>query len=148
MKLRDLTAITLFIGATICMTPQARLFAEEPEAREAKFTEPKPGTPQRKAIMDAMRIPVSEHVGKAVTFTGQVRMIGNWACFQGNVKPTDGEVPEDEDIAADLDLDFFALLQKDAEGVWQVKHWGFSGDIGVSEAAREKFPKAPQGLFD
>ncbi len=148
MKFCRLTAITLFIAATIGMTPHTRLVAEEPEARETSFTEPKPGTPERKAIMDAMRTPVSKHVGMAVTFTGEVRMIGNWACFLGDAAPTDGKVPKDEDIAADLELDFFALLQKNAEGVWRVKHWGFSGDTGVSEAAREKFPKAPRGLFD
>lgn len=148
MKLRHLPSIVIFIGVAIGASPQARLFAEEPAAKNAAFTEPKPGTPERKAIMDAMRVPVSKHVGKAVTFTGNVRVSGNWARFQGNVAPTDGKAPKDENVAAELDLDFFALLRKDAEGVWRVKHWGFAGDIGVSETAREKFPNAPQALFE
>ena len=47
----------------------------------------------------------------------------------------------------DLELDFFALLKKDGEGNWGVVHWGFAGDIGVSEEAKEKFPEAPWVLF-
>ncbi|MCU0749286.1 MAG: hypothetical protein MUF13_07045 [Akkermansiaceae bacterium] len=148
MKLRKLPIITLFIGAVLGMGPHDRAHAEGADAPQAEVTEPKPGTPERKAIMDAMRVPVSKHVGKSVTFTGEVRVKGDWACFRGNVAPTDGKVPEDEDIAADLELDFFALLEKDGDGKWQVKHWGFSGDISVSEEAREKFPEAPEELFE
>jgi hypothetical protein len=116
--------------------------------KRVEVTEPKPGTPERKAIMDAMREPVSEHVGKGVIFTGSVRASGAWARFQGNVKTADGEAPKNEDAAADLELDFFALLRKDADGVWEVQKWGFAGDIGVREEAREKFPKAPWVLFE
>lgn len=111
-------------------------------------SEPKVGTPERKAIMDAMRGPVAAHMGKKITFTGDVQVSGNWARFQGNVAPADGQPPKDEDRAFDLELDFYALLKKDPEGAWQVLHWGFAGDIGVSEAAREKYPKAPWVLFE
>ena len=111
-------------------------------------TQPQAGTPERKAIMDAMRGPVSAHIGKKITFTGDVLVSGNWARFQGNVAPDDGQSPKDEDRAFELELDFYALLKKDPEGAWQVLHWGFAGDIGVSEAAREKYPKAPWVLFE
>jgi hypothetical protein len=40
------------------------------------------------------------------------------------------------------------LLKKDPEGAWQVLHWGFAGDIGVHEEAREKYAKAPWVLFE
>jgi len=110
--------------------------------------EPKPGTPERKAIMDAMRAPVSERIGKAVTFTGSVRANGSWARFQGNVATTDGKRPTKQDAAELLELDFFALLQLGKDGEWKVQHWGFAGDIGVRDEAREKFPKAPWVLFE
>jgi len=110
--------------------------------------EPKIGSPERKAIMDAMRAPVSAEIGKAVTFTGNVRATGGWARFQGNVAPADGRKPANEDAAFSLELDFYALLKQDKEGTWKVLHSGFAGDIGVREEAREKYPKAPWVLFE
>lgn len=109
--------------------------------------EPKAGTPERKAIMDAMRAPVSAEVGGDVVFTGTVRVSGSWARFNGHVDPVGGK-PKNEDIAAEMELDFFALLQKDGKGGWKVLHKGFAGDIGVMEEAKEKFPKAPWVLFE
>lgn len=110
--------------------------------------EPAAGSAERKAIMDAMRGPLTEQVGKAVVFTGDVLVSGSWARFRGNVATKDGSKPSKEDVAMELDLDFFALLRKSGDGSWQVVHHGFAGDIGVSEAAREKFPKAPWMLFE
>lgn len=110
-------------------------------------TTPAPGTPERKAIMDAMRGPVAAHVGKAVEFTGDLITHEGWARFSGNVAPTDGKAPENENAAFQLELDFFALLKKDYEGNWQVMSWGFSGDIGARMEAAEKFPEAPWPLL-
>ena len=110
--------------------------------------EPKAGTPERKAIMDAMREPVSERIGKPVIFTGNVRATGSWARFQGNAATTDGKKPTKTDAAELLELDFFALLKRDADGAWKIQHWGFAGDIGVRDEAREKFPAAPWVLFE
>ncbi|WP_395746367.1 hypothetical protein [Prosthecobacter sp.] len=109
--------------------------------------EPKAGTPERKAIMDAMRVPVSAEVGQEVVFTGTVRVSGAWARFSGHVDPANGKA-KNEDVSAALELDFSALLQKDAKGAWKVLHKGFAGDIGVMEEAKEKYPKAPWVLFE
>ena len=109
--------------------------------------EPKAGTPERKAIMDAMRVPVSAEVGQDVVFTGTVRISGLWARFSGHVDPAGGK-PKNEDVAAALELDFSALLQKDGKGAWSVLHKGFAGDISVTEEAKEKYPKAPWVLFE
>ena len=118
------------------------------ELKKVPVSEPRPGTPERKAVMDAMRAPVSAHVGQAVTFTGSIKTSGSWASFSGNVTTSDGRPPQNADAATDLELDFMALLSKDSKGVWKVLHWGFAGDISVGEAAREKFPKAPWVLFE
>lgn len=109
--------------------------------------EAKAGTPERKAIMDAMRVPVSAEVGREVVFTGTVRISGSWARFNGHVD-TKGGKPKNEDIALEMELDFFALLQKDGKGAWKVLHKGFAGDIGVVEAAKENYPKAPWVMFE
>lgn len=109
---------------------------------------PKPGTPERKAIMDAMRGPVSKFAGKEVQFTGDVRMYGGWARFSGKVDAKDGKPPANEDAAAEMELDFTAFLQKTEAGTWKTMHWGFAGDISVIEDAREKCADAPWVMFD
>ncbi len=127
--------------------PNKVVFKEKNALTRIPVAEPKAGTPERKAIMDAMRAPVSAEVGQEVAFTGAVRISGSWAHFSGHVDPAGGK-PKNDNVAADLELDFSALLQKDAKGNWQVLHKGFAGDISVTEEAKEKFPKAPWVLFE
>jgi hypothetical protein len=132
--------------------PQPLLATQDPSQPSlvsdgGKVTEPKIGSPERKAIMDAMRPEIMAHVGAPVLFTGDVRVCGEWARFQGNVTTKDGKRPKNEEAAADLELDFFALLCKDSAGAWQLLHHGFAGDISVGEEAQAKFPDAPSALF-
>lgn len=108
---------------------------------------PKPGTEERKAIMDSMRGPVSAYAGGRVQFTGEVTIAGNWARFSGSAARADGKKPSNPDVASEMDLDFFALLKKDTQAGWQTLHWGFAGDIGVMEEASKKFPQAPWVLL-
>ncbi len=115
--------------------------------KRIKVEEPQPGSPVRKEIMEAMRGPVSAYIGKAVEFTGEVAAHQGWALFSGNVAPEDGKAPSDPDAQFSLELDFAALLKKDPEGHWQMLDWGFSGDIGVREGFREKFPSVPWVLL-
>jgi len=119
----------------------------EKKLKRITVASPAPGTPERKAIMDAMRGPVAAHAGKAVEFTGDLRAHAGWARFSGNVATKDGTAPENENAAFQLELDLFALLKKDFEGKWQVMSWGFSGDIGARMEAAEKFPDAPWTLL-
>jgi hypothetical protein len=155
-QLLKLDGDKLYIGdGELIEGKDGRLKLKEPKKvtftkalNKVPVAEPKVGTPERKAIMDAMRGPVSAEIGKPITFTGDVRISGHWARFTGNVATKDGIAPKDEDEAFQLELDFFALLKKDPEGVWQVLESGFAGDIGVREAARERFTKAPWVLFE
>lgn len=116
--------------------------------KQVTVSEPKPGTPERKAIMDAMREPVSDYAGKPVIFKGQIRAKGSWARFVGSVATADGKKVANEGIAADMELDFAAFLKKDADGQWTVLNWGFAGDTSVLEEAKENNPKAPWPLFE
>jgi methionine-rich copper-binding protein CopC len=111
----------------------------------AEVYEPKPGSAERKAIMDALRLPVSIYVGTPVTFTGNVEVSGNWAKFTGGAAPTDGKAPK-TDKADEMELDLFALLRKQ-DGAWKVLSWAFSGDISAYQDALQKFPKAPKDLM-
>lgn len=154
-QLLKLTDNSLFIGeGELVEGRQGRLELKNPsqvvfkkELKKVAFTEPKPGTPERKAIMDAMRAPVSAFAGKPVIFTGNVRVSGTWARFSGGVATADGKPATKPDVADEMQLDFFALLRQDAKVGWQVLKWGFAGDIGLAEEAREKYPKAPWILF-
>lgn len=110
--------------------------------------EPLPGTPERKALMDGMRAPVSKHVGKPVKFTGTVRVCKNWARFSGDVATQDGKPPAREEVAEEMELDFVAYLKKAKDGSWVPVHWGFTGDVGIMEEAREKCPGASWVLFE
>ena len=121
------------------------LFASITSLAHAEVYEPKPGTPERKAIMDALRLPVSIYVGKPVTFTGTVEVSGNWAKFTGGAAATDGKPPTNGK-ADEMELDLFALLRKQG-GEWKVLSWAFSGDISAYEDARAKFPQAPKDLM-
>ena len=67
------------------------LFAILTSFAQAEVYEPKPGSAERTAIMDAMRGPVSKHAGTKVKFTGAVKVSGQWARFQGNVASADGK---------------------------------------------------------
>jgi len=117
--------------------------------QQVTVTEPKAGTPERKAIMDAMRGPVTKHAGQPVVFTGQVMVQGNWARFQGRVTTASGKKPENEKVATDLGRDFFALLKrKKAAAKWKPVYWGFARNLRAREEARAKFPKAPWVLFE
>lgn len=113
-----------------------------------EVSEPKAGTAERKAIMDSMRVEVSEYAGEAVTFTGKIRVIGQWARFTGSVAATDGSPPETDGIAAAMELDFAAFLFKDENGKWRTLHWGFAGDTSVLTGAQEEYPQAPWPLFE
>jgi hypothetical protein len=115
--------------------------------KKIPVTEPKAGTPERKAIMDAMRGPVVKQAGSPVLFSGNVRVSGSWARFQGNVKTADGKRPKNADFSDLMELDFFSLLKKNDDGAWEVLHQGFAGDIGLQEGARENTPEAPWVLF-
>ena len=112
-------------------------------ARAAEVREPKIGSPERKAIMEIMRAPVSKGVGKRVTFTGSLKICGDWATFDGDAKPTDGVMPKSSEH--DLTLDFFALLRLENRK-WKVLLWGFAGDIGLLDGARRKYPQVPKEL--
>jgi len=110
-------------------------------------SEPKVGTPERKAIMDAMRGPVAAHVGKKITFTGDVQVSGNWARFRGDVPQPMAEPPRTRTAPLTWNWTFMRCSRR-TRGCLASAGWGFAGDIGVSEAAREKYPKAPWVLFE
>ncbi len=107
--------------------------------------EAKPGSSERKAIMETMRGPVSKRIGKRVVFTGDVKISGAWATFSGDAEPADGIPPKGEAAEA-LSLDLCAVLRLE-KGKWKLIVWDFAGDIGVWDHARMKYPAIPKELI-
>lgn len=108
-------------------------------------TEAKPGSAERKSIMDTMRGPVSKYARKEVIFTGDVRIAGDWAKFTGHVGAKDGK-PFAKEVVDELEMDFLAILKK-VNGKWTMEYHGWSGDIGTVVEARAKLPGVPESLL-
>jgi hypothetical protein len=112
-------------------------------ALAGEITTPKIGSPERKAIMDALRTPVEKKLKKKVIFrVGTLRVADGWAFLQGNALRPDGTELGDEDLWGELT----AVLRKQ-DGKWTVAHWGLATDTGVMDEAKKKFPAMPKGLM-
>jgi hypothetical protein len=121
---------------------EPEIVVEKPE--KSKVTQPKIGSPERKAIMDAMRGPVSKYAKTEIIFTGTAEIYEDWAKLTGSIKPKKGKFADD--VIDEMEMDFLAILQK-VDGNWKTLYFGWSGDIGATMEAREKCPNAPEALL-
>lgn len=121
----------------------ACLILAGPALATPPYYTPKPGSDERKAIMDALRVPVKKQLKKDVIFkVGSLRVKDGWALIQGNATRPDGTELGDEDLWGE----FAALLRKKGDK-WTVLHWGLATDTGVLDFARAHFPDAPKEIF-
>jgi hypothetical protein len=122
-------------------------------AAQKKPTTPKPGSPERKAIMDALRVPVEKDLKQKVLFkVDTLRVLNGWAFLGGmplqkNGKNIDYRKTKYRDaLEADaFDDSIYALLKKGAKG-WSVKAFV----IGPTDVAWEGWDKefgAPRAIF-
>ena len=105
--------------------------------------EPKPGSAERKAIMDALRKPISKTLKRKVIFKVHHLKVSNgwaWAIVTA-LKPDGSELGED-----DLWGSAQGLLRK-RNGKWQALVAGMATDISVMEDAKKKYPQAPRSIF-
>ncbi len=91
------------------------------------FTTPARGTPERSAIMDAARIPVSADIGQSVIFVvDRLRSNGLWAYLQATPHQPDGaplnwsQTNFAEDWQGDMMSDVVMVLLNNSGGTWQV----------------------------
>jgi hypothetical protein len=102
---------------------------------------PKPGSHERKAILDALRVPVERVARQKVVFHGvSIKVEKGWAFVHAISMDKAGKK------AVLGDLDTAGLLRKQ-NGRWKVLHWGVAGDIGVVCEAAKKYPQAPKAIF-
>lgn len=120
--------------------------AREPERNKAGIFSAKPGSPERKEILEAIRPRIEKELGEPVIFRVDFVHVGKeWALFQGRARKAD-----DSQFSYDTNIDYVTVLLKNSEGTWQIIHRdmlrGPTGYFGFDDL-QKKFPKAPALLF-
>lgn len=114
---------------------------------------PEKGSPERKAILDALRVPVERDLKQKIVFVADnFNVQGSWAFVGGTPQSPDGGPPnfagtkyaEAEDEGA-FDNNFFALLRK-VSGKWRVTTYAI-GCTDVCYADWWRRYRAPKAIF-
>ena len=137
---RFIFLILLITAATVCASGQT---AHTPVA----------GSPERNAILDALRIPVERDLKQKVTFVvDNFKVQGSWAFVSGTPKGNGGKDPDysktkyaDAVDSGAFDNNFFALLKKTA-GKWKVTTYAI-GCTDVCYVDWWRRYRAPKAIF-
>ena len=119
---------------------------------QAVYT-PEKGSTERKAILDALRIPVERKLKQKIVFNAEhFNVMGNWAFLGGDPQSPGGGRPDyrgtpfQKAIDADMfDNNFFAILKK-AGGKWKLVTYSI-GCTDVCYADWWRRYKAPKAIF-
>jgi hypothetical protein len=115
---------------------------------------PEKGSPERKAILDALRVPVERAMKQKIVFVADKFSVqGTWAFVGGSMQTPSGDQPdltgtEFAEAAKEgfYDSNFFGLLRKTG-GKWRViKHAIGCTDVCYAEWWKEA--RAPKAIFD
>lgn len=115
--------------------------------------EPEKGSPERKAILDALRIPVERDLKQKIVFVADnFKVQGTWAFVGGSPQSANGEAPDysrtkyaDAYESGAFDNNFFALLRK-TSGRWKVTTYAI-GCTDVCYADWWRRYRAPKAIF-
>jgi hypothetical protein len=129
------------------------IFASALSAEAQTAYEPVKGSPERKAILDALRVPVERDLKQKVVFVADdFRVQGNWAFVGGRPQAVNGEAPDysrtqyaDQVDSGAFDNNLFALLKKTA-GKWKVTTYAI-GCTDVCYADWWSRYRAPKAIF-
>lgn len=114
---------------------------------------PAKGSLERKAILDALRIPVERDLRQKIVFAAEhFNVSGSWAFVGGDPQTPEGGRPNyrgtryQEAVNADMfDNNFFAILKKTG-GKWKVVHYAI-GCTDVCYADWWRRYRAPKAIF-
>jgi len=111
----------------------------------AKVRTPKPGSVERRAILDAVRKPYEKYVKeKTVFYDVAIRISGDWAYAQGDGRNINGGALKFWSPIADPTM--VATLKK-RRGRWTVVYWGASSGEDAFYEAVKGSKGAPRELF-
>lgn len=101
------------------------LGAAAPAVAQSVHTPP-PGSPERSAILDAVRAPLIEHVGGRVEFVVEtLRVGGGWAYLEAQPqRPGGGSIPADDYMDGNTT---YAVLRQQG-GRWIVDNWTYGAN--------------------
>lgn len=139
MSIRKLTCASRAMLALCCLLAVA--LAQCARAAGDRAYTPKPGSAERKAIMDALRPPVSRYVKKRVTFT-EVKLFvcKGWAYMEATTVDSKGKK-----VGTELTTYVTALLRK-TSGKWRPLEWAYATDVAAIEWEK-KYPRAPRVIW-
>ena len=115
--------------------------------------EPAKGSPERKAILDSLRVPVERDLKQKIVFVAEnFKVQGNFAFVGGVPQGANGEAPDysktryaDAVESEAFDNNFFALLKKTA-GKWKVTTYAIGcTDVCYTDWWRRY--RAPKAIF-
>ncbi len=123
------------------------------QSKTETFT-PAKDSPERTAIIDALRVPVAKELKQEVIFTvDKLKVQGDWAFLAGQPKNKDGGEPNwkitkyQEFIdSGDFEKGLYALLKK-TDGKWNVVTYMMNCH-DVCYLGWEKEYKAPKAIFE
>lgn len=127
--------------------------ANTARSKTEKYT-PEKDSPERTAIMDALRVPVGKELKQEVIFTvDKLNVQGDWAFFTGEPKAKDGGEPNWKITKyqafmdnGDFESGLHALLKKTG-GKWSVTTYMMNCH-DVCYMGWDKEYKAPKAIFD
>ena len=113
---------------------------------------PPPGSPERKAIMDVLRVPVEADLRQKVVFKVQhLRIVGPWAFARVvPIRPNGSDIDysrtkyRDDLEEGAFDAEGEALLRNDGRG-WRLLEWRFGASDTEVDIWLEKY-RAPAAL--
>jgi hypothetical protein len=139
MKLKSLTILCILLAAGAANSQVVRT--------------PERGSAERKAIIDALRVPVEKQLKQKIVFQADnFNVQGNWAFLGGAPRSPGGGSPDysgtvyaDAREAGAFDNNIFAILRKTA-GEWRVVKFAI-GCTDVCYADWWRRYKAPKAIF-
>lgn len=134
--------LSLLLAAAFCST-----------AAGQRVLMPDADSPERKAILNALRIPVEADLKQKVVFSVEtMSMLGNWAYLDGQPRSPAGGIPnyrgtryQKAKDAGMFDNSIFALLKKTG-GKWSVVRYAI-GCTDICYADWWRRYKAPKAIF-
>ena len=113
--------------------------------RKGAYT-PKAGSSERKAIMDALRIPIQKEAKEKVVFYDvYLKVDTDWAYVWAMSRNSKGGYLKKYGSAG-FDPGTYGLVRKNGKS-WKVLYWGIASDASPLEEMRKMYPKAPKSIF-
>ena len=148
-----IATVLMFAFATCVVSAQSGGTVAADPALEDPYT-PERGSPVRKAILDALRLPVEKQLKQSVIFkVDHLKVQVGWAFLIGRPQQTDGSAVDYSNTvyhealeAGAFDDGIVALLQR-VGGKWRVKQFVI-GATDVPYVDWDKKYRAPKRIFN